>query len=116
LNDCVDVGDSILGGCTAGATVLHLILIAALVESALKCVGPGLTRLKAVSSCDAVSKADDRGAITGEQGISREDKQKRDEKPTLYVHTISVKVCKGRNVVQAGCVRMKEPGEEGLTG
>lgn len=116
LDDRVDVRDSVLGGGAAGAAIFNLVFVAALVEVALEGVGPGLAGLESVACCDAVAIADDGGAVGGEQGKRSKNQAKGNEKATLYVHMISVKVCKGRNVLCAGCVRMKERGNGGLTG
>ena len=112
LNDCVDACYRVLGGSPAGAAILDFVLVTALVEVALEGIRERLAGLESVTGCDAVAVADDGGLIGGEQGKRRENEENRDEKPTLYVHMISVKVCKGRNVLCAGCVRMKERVEE----
>ena len=116
LNDCADVGDSVFGGGAAGAAVLNLVSVAALVEIALEGVRKGLAGLEAVSGSDAVAVADDGGPIGGYEGKRRKYQANRNEEPTLYVHMISVKVCKGRNVGCVGCVRMKERIEEDRLG
>ena len=116
LDDGVDVGDCVLGGGAAGAAILNFVFVAALVEVALECGGPGLAGLEAVARGNAVAIADDGGPVGGEQGKRSKNQAKGNEKATLYVHMISVKVCKGRNVLCAGCVRMKERGDGGLTG
>lgn len=112
LDDRADVRDCVLGGGAAGAAVLDFVFVAALVEVALKGIGPGLAGLEAIACGDAIAVTDDGGAVGGEQGKSGKYEANGDEKATLYVHMISVKVCKGRNVLCAGCVRMKESGWE----
>jgi hypothetical protein len=108
LDDRIYVGDRIFGGGAAGAAVLHLVFVAALVEIALQCVRKGLAGLKTVAGRDAVAVADDGRPIGGEKRNSRKYQANGNEKPTLYVHMISVKVCKARNAGRAACVRMKK--------
>ena len=108
VDDCVDVGDCVFGGSAAGAAILNIVFVTTLVKVALEGVWKGLPGLQAVASRDAVAVADDGGAVGGQQGKRCEYQANRNEKATLYVHMISVKVCKGRNVRCVGCVRMKE--------
>lgn len=112
LDDGVDVRDCILGGGAAGAAILDFVFVAALVEVLLERVRPGLAGLETIAGRDAVAVADDGRPIGGQQGKRGKYQAKGNEKATLYVHMISVKVCKGRNVLCAGCVRMKERVEE----
>jgi len=108
LDDGIHVGDCVFGGGAACASVLHLVFVAALVEIALKRVREGLAGLETIARCNAVSVADDGRPIGGEKGKRRKHQANGNEKPALYVHMISVKVCKARNVGCAACVRMKE--------
>jgi len=107
LNDGADIGDRVFSSSAARAAVLDLVFIAALVEIALERIRKGLAGLESVARGDAVAVADDGWAVGGEQGKSSKYQANGNEKATLYVHMISVKVCKGRNVLCAGCVRMK---------
>ena len=107
LNDGADIGHCIFGSRTAGAAVLDLVLVAALVEVTLERIRKGLAGLQSIARGDAVAVADDSWAVCGGQGKSSKYQANGNEKATLYVHMISVKVCKGRNVLCAGCVRMK---------
>ena len=68
--------------------------------------------LEAVAGGNAVAIADDGGPVGSEQGKRCKNQAKGNEKATLYVHMISVKVCKGRNVLCTECVRMRESGWE----
>jgi len=107
LDDGVDVCDGIFSCGAAGAAVLHPVFEAALVEIALKGVGEGLSGLQAVPRGNAVAIAGDSGTIGTQHGNRGGYQENRDEKATMYVHIISVKVCKGRNASSGGCVRMK---------
>ena len=107
LDHRVYVRGCILGCGTAGAAVFDFVFVAALVEEALERRRPSLVWLEAVSGGDAVAVADDRGPVSGEQRGARKQ-QERNDYPAAYVHMNSVKLCKGRNGLQRGCVRMKE--------
>ena len=108
LKDGVDIGGCIFGCGTAGASILDFVFVAALVEVALERGGPSLIWLQAVSRGDAVAIADDGGPVGGEQREGCRKQKQRNDYPAAYVHMNSVKLCKGRNRLQSGCVRMKE--------
>src|SRR4051812_2287835 len=112
LDDCIDVRDCVLSGGAAGAAVLHFVFVTPLVEVALQGGRKGLPGLQAIPRGDAVAIADDDRPICGQHGNRGEHQENGDEKATLYVHMISVKVCKGRNASSGGCVRMKYGGGE----
>src|SRR5271165_1065966 len=64
-NDGTEIGDSVLGGCAAGALVVDLVMVAERVEFLLQIIGIGLAGLEAVAGGDAVAEANQQGAIRG---------------------------------------------------
>ena len=66
------------GGGAAGALIFDLVVVAALVEVALQCVGIGLAGLQSVPGRDAVAKADEDGPAGGEQRESRQNQQQNE--------------------------------------
>lgn len=63
--DGAEIGDGVLGGGAAGASIAHLVVVAAAVQIPLQSVGIGLAGLEAVAGGDAVAVADQHGAIGG---------------------------------------------------
>ena len=68
-------GNGVLGGGAAGAFVDDFVVVAVGVEALLQCVGVGLAGLEAVSSGDAVAKADQERRSGAEQRGGEEKQQ-----------------------------------------
>ena len=82
--------DRVLGGCAAGALILHLVVVTACVELLLKIIGIRLPKLQAVAGGDAIAKADQDRTVGCERGDSHKKCQKRNDKSAANVHKDSV--------------------------
>ena len=91
--DGVEAGDSVFGGCSAGALIAYPVVVAAAVEIPLQCIGIRLPGLETVTGGDAVAEADqDRdGPVGGQCWAGQKQNQERNDEPAANVHINSLR-------------------------